>query len=154
MARQEIITWSGSEYPHRPKEKRWYVVAVFIAVLACATSIYFENTLFAIFIIVAMFAFVLLGSRAPRIIEFCINDHGIRANNSFYPYENLHSFWVRQEEHGYVLVLRTTKAIAPYIFLHIDDADPNDIRDVISEFLPETPHEKTLLESFEEYIGF
>jgi hypothetical protein len=154
MREIEVLEWSAPEFTHCPKDSRWYIITIGIGASFIVISIILKNFLFSVFILLALFSFTLLGARKPKILSYSIDDIGIRAGKTLYPFETLESFWIRKEDDGNLLVLQSSQTFAPYVFIPIGSENPTDIKEFLKDSLHEHPHPKGLLETFEEFIGF
>ena len=90
------------------------------------------------------FVVYLLGHRAPRYIEHKITPLGIELDGRVFLFDELQSFWILY--HGPVkeLILRSKKTLMPLIHLQLEYADPNKIREILLDFLPEKEEEEPL----------
>jgi len=150
----EKISWHTPEYLHTEKTTDWYWIVGIVSVSIALLAIIFCNIIFAIFIIVASFTLSLFASREPEIIEVVIDSYGVKIHNIQYPYKNLESFWVETREIRPKVVLKSKKVLMPYITILIHDANPEDIKTVLSRYLPEHEHTEPLLEKLLIYLGF
>jgi len=149
-----LLSWHTEEYRHIPKDTRWFKRAIIFAIFLLVVSLYLQNFLFSFLIVVGTFSFITLGRRHPNIVEFGITNQGVFADKTLYLFQTLESFWVREEEHGNTLVLKSERHIMPYIIIPLGNEDIDHVRELISRKLHEFPHEKTPAEVFAEYIGF
>lgn len=148
------ITWQAPEYYHRDKSADWYWAVGIIALSAAGTAIILDNVIFGLVIIIATFSLMMYASRRPATIDIEINERGVKTGKMYYPYSNLESFWV-EENHSYPkILLKSKNVIVPHIVIHIEDEDPNEIRDFLREHLTEEEQSESLIHAIMEYLGF
>jgi hypothetical protein len=148
------ITWQAPEYYHRDKSADWYWAVGIIALSAAATAIILDNVIFGILIVIATFSLMMYASRRPLTINVEINERGIKTGKMYYPYTNLDSFWV-EENHAYPkILLKSKNVIVPHIVIHVEDEDPDEIRDFLREHLTEEEQHESLIHLVMEYLGF
>jgi hypothetical protein len=149
-----LISWHAEEYKHIPKDSRWFKRALIVASVLFIISISLGNFLFSFLIAVGTFTFLTLAGRHPDVIEFGITQKGVFVDKTLHPFQNFESFWIRDEEDGDILSLKSHRHIMPYIILPLGDADIARVHEIMLKKLPEVPHEKTFAEIFTEYIGY
>lgn len=148
------ITWQAPEYYYREKSADWYWAVGIISVSAAATAIILENVLFGLLLIIGAFSLMIYASRRPEIIDIEINEKGVRMGRVFYPFANLDSFWV-EENHSYPkILLRSKKVLVSHIIVHLENENPEDVREFLREHLPEVEQSESLAHTLMEYLGF
>ncbi len=148
------ITWETIEYLHREKTADWYWIVSIVTLSIALISIILNNIIFAILIIVASFTLSLLSSQKPKIIKAEVNNIGVLINKTLYPYKELDSFWVETRDHNDRILLKSKKILMPLISVFIDDVDPEEVRELLAEHLPEEEHREPFLEKLLKYLGF
>lgn len=150
------ISWEAPEYTYYPKQKEWHwLVGIIATGLVILAVVVMKSFLFGVFIAVAAFTIMLVGTRKPRIVLFEISSRGVAASKKLYPYNNLKSFWIRYDPpRKKELSLESKKTFMPYIIMPLGDTNPNIIREQLIRFLPEKEHEESLIESISHYLGF
>ncbi|MCL5004478.1 MAG: hypothetical protein M1170_00845 [Patescibacteria group bacterium] len=161
------ISWQIPEYEYRPKDVSWFWVSLIVAIILFAFSIWQENFLFAVFVVIAFFIINHLSNRFPPIWEIKINEKGIfiglpnSEKRKFYPMENLESFDIHSEiyENGEEaeykkLVLKLKAKISPFLKINIYPKDEPAIKGFIAEFAPQEELPKSLTDSLSELIRF
>lgn len=148
------INWHAPEYYFREKSADWYWAVGIISLSAAATSIILDNVLFGLLLVIGAFSLMIYASRRPAIIDIEINEKGVKAGKVFYPYSNLDSFWV-EETHSYPkILLRSKKVLVTHIVIHLEEKDPEEVREFLREHLPEVEQSESLAHSVMEYLGF
>ena len=128
----ERIKFTTLEHTHREKTKEWHIVLGIIFISLVVGAVILGNLLLAVFFGLAGVTLAISGNRVPREQEITIGFRGIRVDDVFYPYENLHSFWVEEEYGPRRLLLKSTKYLMPYVVILL----PEDIdTEVLTEYL-------------------
>ena len=149
------LRWSAYEHEHIERGSDWYWALGIIAVSAAITSILFGNVLFAILIAVASGTIGLLAARPPELHEFEISQSGIRTGHVLHDYESIIAFWIDEESGPEPLLLvDTTKMMAPNLVIPLADIDPETVRDILIEHVDEIPMKEPLAHKILEYFGF
>ena len=151
---QPLISWDAPEHIHTEKNNDWYWAVGIITITAAALAFIFNNIIFGIFIIVGAFALVVHASKKPRIIHVEINDRGVVIDSVLYPFLSLESFWIDAHERPAKVLIKSHKTFMPYITIHIEDVDPEQVRDVLLNYIAETEHHEPLSQKILERFGF
>jgi hypothetical protein len=107
-----------------------------------------------IFVIVAVLALILHASSHPRTVTCEINDRGVMVDKTLYPFVSLDSFWIPHDEYPHKVILKSRKTFMPFVILYIEEVDPEDIRQVLMNYIAETEHQEPLLKHLLERLGF
>jgi hypothetical protein len=83
-----------------------------------------------------------------------IDNLGVTFGNVKYPYYNLESFWVETRDGYPRLLLKSQKILMPFIVIHTEDENPEEIRHFLGQHLKEEEHTEPLLEKVLIYLGF
>ncbi len=154
MATEALISWNAPEHFYVEKSPDWYWAVGIITLAIAAVTIIFGNIITGIFVLVAAVTLVIHASHPPKIIYHEINDRGIIANDRFYPFLALESFWIPHDEQPSKIILKSRKLFMPYIILFIDELDPEDIREIMLRYIAETEHHEHFLHKVMEGLGF
>ncbi|MDB5259714.1 MAG: protein of unknown function with transrane region [Candidatus Taylorbacteria bacterium] len=154
MAAAPIISWHALEHHHTEKTSDWYWSVGIIAATAAALAFIFGNVIFGILIIVGTTALLLASSKHPRLMYCEINDRGVVMGDILYPFLTLESFWIDPHQHPSKILIKSQKVFMPYITVHIDDVDPEEVREVLLNYIAETQHHEPLTQKILEYLGF
>ena len=152
----EKISWQHSEHVHREKTTDWYGSVGIIATGGVFLSIFFQNFLFAIIIILFVATSFALTKREPKILPFEISRKGMRAGNVLYPYSLLESFWVIDEDIEDMILFRSKKPLSPIIVIPYssEEIHPELLRDYLLDYLDEEELQEPLYQVIMEYFGF
>lgn len=151
------IIWETHEYLFQEKTNDWYWGVAIIALSAAVIAIIFGEILLALLIIIGSFTLCLVGARRPNVVRYEINNTGVLIENILYPYATLSSFWVENNSHMGIpskVIFKSRKIVSPFLVLHIEDIDPELMRDFLLDHLPEAEHSEPLSQKLLEYFGF
>ena len=151
---QPLISWDAPEHIHTEKNNDWYWAVGIITITAVALAFIFKDIIFAIFIIVAAFALIVHASKKPKIIHCEINDRGVVINDILYPFLTLESFWIDAHERPAKILIKSHKTFMPYITIHIEEVDPEKVRDILLNYIAETEHTEPVSQKILERFGF
>ncbi len=150
----EQIEWTAPEYIHTEKTTDWYWIVMIIGISIAIISIIMNNVIFAVLIIVSCVTLALFASRPPGSIRVKINNKGVQMGNILYPYTQLISFWVIPDGRHPKVILKTKKTFMPYINILLADTDPDEVKDVLDNYIPEEEHVELFLEKLMIHLGF
>lgn len=151
----QIISWEAYEYPVQEKSSDWFWIVGIVGIAGAVTSLVLGNMLFALIILLAATAGIILSMREPDVASFSLLPRGVRINDELIPYSSIDCFCIDEEHrHGPQLFLRTRSILNPFISITI----PEDYIDVIDAFLRNKLNEEELDEPFGhralEFFGF
>ncbi len=146
------LEWEDFEHAHQEKHPDWFWIVGIVSATIAILSIIAGNMLFAVIIIIASFTGAIHAKHHPRLIKFELNPRGIVIDSILYPYINLDSFWVNDDENK--VLIKSKKLLMPYILLHLGDIYPEDARDYLLQHLTEEEHHEPLLQKLLEWLGF
>ncbi|MFC1645320.1 hypothetical protein ACFL08_04820 [Patescibacteria group bacterium] len=144
-----IMSWKAPEYEHYPKEKNWYIVAGLIlsAIVIYATVI--NAPIMAItFILIGIVGYLYL-EKEPVIVSFKITHDGIIAGGEIYEFNSIDSFWIFYDQTSRIISLHTDSWLLPYVHIPIHDQDPSKVREVLVDFIKESKHEPSVIDTIE-----
>lgn len=138
------VNWEAPEYLHFEKTRNWtltlFAIGLAFLILAVTVGSYTGATL----ALLVTFVVYLFGHRAPRYLNYKITPLGIEADGRVFLFDELASFWIIYHPPVKELILRSKKAFMPLVHIQLEYADPNKIRDILLEFLPEKEEEEPL----------
>lgn len=134
----EIIGWRAPTHEKGDRSTDWYWALGIIGVCGALAAVLLGNVLFAVIIGVGALSLGVLVAREPREHDVRIEVQGITVDGDFYPWESLRSFWVAPGRNATRLFVTTGGIVHPHLVLAIHEpADPQDVYDYLSIFLPE-----------------
>ena len=154
MAKSALISWNTPTHHHTEKGSDWYWVVGIITLAITAVCIIFGQIITGLFVMVAAIALVLRASQPPHIVYCEINDRGILYDKTLYPFVTLESFWIPHDDIQPRLLLKSLKTFAPLFVIHLDGADPDEVREILLKYIAETEHHEPFLTHVIEAAGF
>ncbi len=150
------LTWSAYEHEHIERGADWYWALGIVAISAALTAILFGDVLFSVLIVAAAITLGLLAHRAPPLSKFEISDKGIRVHGELHRYSEIISFWVEDEHHHDrpLLLVDTTKIMAPNLIIPIEHIDPALVRAYLKERAKEVHMKEPISHKILEFFGF
>ena len=126
-----------------------------IITLAVAVVLFlFGEIITGIFVVVAALALALHASKPPQSVYYEINDRGIVTGDTLYTFLNLDSFWIPHDEWPPRLLLKSRRLFMPLMVIYIDEADPEEVREILLKYIAESEHHEPFLKRLMEWVGF
>jgi len=133
-----LYEWQAHEHVHREKTQRWFMVLAAVATITVAFFVISLNIIGAITLAFVAILVYIMAQQKPDTMRYRIMVDGVAIGNTLYQYEDLSSFNIVYEpDETKVLLIRSQRTLAPLVAMEIGVADPNDLRDLLLEFLPE-----------------
>ena len=155
MPDKQTLQWSAYEHDHIERGSDWFWALGIVTICVVITSILFHDTLFAVLIILAAGTIGMLANVPPELVEFEISERGVRVGKELHRFDEIISFWVEDEHDGAPLLLvDTTKFMAPNLIIPIAGDDAPVIRDFLKEYAEEVPMKEPLAHKILEFFGF
>jgi len=148
------ISWSAPEFAHYEKNRGWFLGLFLITAILLAIAVLMKNFLFAFLIIVSVFLIYTQAKKRPRLIEFIISEKGVTIDEKLYPYNELHSFWIFEEPEAQILSLISKKIIHPRLPIPLGDKTSEEIKEVLSIFIPLKKQEEAFSETLARKLKF
>lgn len=149
-----LISWDAPEHHHIEKNNDWYWSVGIITITAVALCIIFNNIIFGILLLTCSFALVVHAYKKPEIIHCGINDRGIVVGETLYPFLSLESFWIDAHMRPSKIILKSHKLFMPFIIIYIEGIDPEDVREILLNYISETEHHEPISQKLLEMLGF
>jgi hypothetical protein len=153
----EGLSWQAYEFAHRPKTSDFYWAVGIITIGAVVASIFFNNVILAILIIVASLSLLLHANKAPRLLEYQLMQRGLVINNTLYPIVTLESFWIDEYDNSTSkLIVKSTKKTMVYIIVPLaPEIKADDVRHFFFQHkIAEVEHHEPVSQQIMEYLGF
>lgn len=97
MQQAEKIEWLAPQYEHKDQSMDWFWALGVIIVATAITAIIYRNYFFAILIILGGLLLGYFTVKKPEMIDYELNEKGLRMKNRLHPYEEIKTFWIRKE---------------------------------------------------------
>ena len=119
-------------------------------------SLFTKNFIFALIIILAAFTLFIWTQKEPQKVSFAITKKGILINRkNLLAFGNLKSFWIFSgpSEIKYISI-ESKKVFMPRIAIPLGERGPEEIRQVLSKFLPEEEQEESLIDALGKHLKY
>lgn len=151
---EKKISWIAPEHIFTEKTADWYWIVGIVFSTTIIISIILGNIIFAILIFISLVFIFLNAHKAPENIEITINSKGIKKGNKIYFYNELHSFWVEDQNMYPRILFKSKNILSPFIIILIHEDDADEIRELLNQFLEEEYMTENILSKIFIYFGF
>lgn len=151
------IEWSAPEYYHREKNNDWYWAIALVTIITCGLALYFNNYLFAVFIIISGACLILFGFSPPQTLTIVIDKPGFKIGRELYPWKNIKSFNIKDkvENSEYAkLLIETNKYFLPTYTIFIPKELVEEVKKTLLKLIPRSEIDESKSMVFMERIGF
>ena len=149
------IKWVAPEYEFHEKNPEWYWALGIITAALVLAAVVLSNFLFAVFAVLAGFSVGLYGARRPRTILHEINSGGVSLGNRNFNYENIDHFWIDYNPPAKKeLILESKKTFSAHTVILLGNADPEQIRRYLLQYLKEKKIEEALVAGLARVLKF
>lgn len=148
MKEKRVIEWEALEFQNEKKTPDWFWVLWILSISIIIVSVIFGNMSFAILVFISAFALSLQAVQHPKMVNFKMDEKGIIIYNKKYLFQNMDSYWIKEDdEEDSRIIMKSKKAIIPYLIIPIGDTDAEEINDFLEGCLEkkeieEPPHHK------------
>ncbi len=141
-------SWHTLEHEHFDVAPRVYMIAGTLLVFVILYAIFTDSPLMAIVFILVGAVGYLSAQKEPRMLEFLITSKGIIAGNELFGYKGMDSFWIFDDTEFHPFVsFHTPGKMTTHLHIPLGDTDPELVRDILSQFLPEYEHELGIVDT-------
>lgn len=150
-----IISWTASEFIAYQKTVGWFALA-FLAMILVVTVVYFvtKDTISTTTIVILGLIFLILALRKPRVLNYSIDDKGIRIGDRLYGFSMLKSFAIMDEGSIRSIDLMPTQRFLPAVTIYYDPTDESTIINTLSQRLPMEDRRQPLIDRLMHRIRF
>ncbi len=149
------LQWSCYEHEYRIRGPYWFLYPLIAATIGMVFGIITRSYLFVIFVFVAFVLLTYYMKRPPRMRTYKIEKRGVWLEDTLMHYGKLKSFWIFT--HALMapeLLLETGRPINPFLSIRLEGINPEEVKHVISRYLPEKEHSDTAFDQIARIIGF
>ncbi len=150
-----IMHWKADRFEDLDRHPRWHVVVFISLVVLLAYSLFTNNFLLAIIIILSGMLIYLFEKMPAKTFRFGITTEGVFAQDRIYQFSRLESFWIFYEpgKNGRKEVsLKRKGNLLTHAHIPMGETDPNKIREVLLKFIPEEEHEESMFDVIERLL--
>lgn len=149
------ISWSASEFIAYHKSAGWYI-QVFLALVVVAGVAYFltRDLITTVSIMIIGIIFLVFAGRKPRVLNYGIDDDGVRIGDKLYAFGAIRSFAVIDEGQFHSITLLPLQRFMPSISMYYEPQDEDKIVDVLGSYLPMEDRKQDAIDRFMHKIRF
>ena len=150
----KIIEWQAPDHELPTRAADWYISVIVVGISISIGAIFLNNILFAIFCLLSTASIVIHAAKKPEMIDLIITSRGIQIRHDFFHYNNLHSFWIDDDNGKNDIILHSDRNVLPHLIVPIRGVDPEVVRLELRRHLPEKYAHKNLFDKALDYLGF
>lgn len=151
---EDSLKWSAPEYHHYQRSTDWFWAVGIITISISLLAFFFHNALFGVLILLSAGILIFYTIRVPEDVEYEINRRGVMVNKDLHPYLTIESFWLETRTGEPKIILKSKKAVMPYIIIPVHEDSADEIADVLRQFLEEKEMQEPTSHKVMEYLGF
>jgi hypothetical protein len=133
-----VLAWKAPEYQEYTRNWKYYAIVgvLFLAVLGYCI---YTNDWFTLGVFVILAVFFLWYQRLKPVEKtYRFTQLGLYIDSRFYPYHDIHSYWLILGENNRTLNMYFAKKYVPQLTIMIPkEIDPLKIRNTLSKYVPE-----------------
>ncbi len=135
---EALLSWVAPSFGYKDKNIAW-VLAVVVVFLGLVGYFIYSRDWFSVGVIavVGVVLFWYVAKVRPSETEYSISDMGVTAGQHFYPFSDLHSFWLVYNNKLQTLNVAFTKKYLPSLTINISTVAPQDVKDLLARHIPE-----------------
>ncbi len=152
----EQIVWEIKPHDHIERSDKFYFIIFSAIVVLLLFSIWQNNFLFGIFVIMAGGTIIFLSSQKPQDYKFKLTQDALMVGegDEIYYYSGLSHFDIyRYSPEHQELFIVFKKRIRPNLSIRIHPRDVEKIKDFLSDKIPQKKVEPSIFDIFSKIIG-
>ncbi len=134
---QPVLSWDAPARPVFERTKRWYVVAGIVVFAAAAYGIFSGSWSFAIVCVLAGGMYALIHDHKPGTSHVELHDSGIVLNGVFTRWDEFSGFWILSTPSYSEVRFVAKRQGHGRKSIQLGNQDPNQLRMVLGQRLPE-----------------
>ena len=151
----ESVSWTASEYVAHHKTLVWFAaLGLVISGLTLGVYLLTKEIVSAAVIIIIGVSFGIFGARQPRVLQYAVDEKGLKVGGKLYPYTEIKSFSVLEEGPIRSILLMPMQRFVPPLSIYYDQADEDRILNVIGNYIPHEEHEHDFVDRLMSKIRF
>lgn len=135
---EAVFSWQHQEFVPYKKSIWWYGISIAVLALAVWASVFFDNIMFGVFLVLFYLVVLLTDKETPEMIEFTITPDGLKAGKLFHYYKDIDHFYVIYKKDGIKnLYFEFRNPIKGRLIVPLEDQDAVAIRDFLLKYVKE-----------------
>lgn len=131
-----LFEWTAPERAFKKRDKDFWITAVSILVLFSVVLAFIQEFYLIVALVSVLFLYYVLSTVPPQNIKYKITNRGVNFGDSKYSWKILLRFWFRKSLDTELLEFETNLRIPRQISLVINQADKDQIKQVVLKKLP------------------
>ena len=150
-----MIKWQAPEYYYHEKDVSWYWLVVILAIVITAIALWQRNFLFAVFTVIASGTLLAWGYRKPSLIDFELNDQGLKIDENFHSKDSFSNFSIIKEsdEWGKLLLKKKSK-ISNILAIPIPSNEFDKVKQYCLNFWTEAELKESMIDDISNLLKF
>jgi hypothetical protein len=138
ISNKVVLNWEAPSFQKNERTMKWYLGAgLLIAALIGYSAWQRDWFIIIITIIVSAVSFWYLHTIHPTNIKYRITPIGIYLDERFYPFSEMHSFWMVYNESVKNIYIAFRKKYLPTLTINVENVDPIILKGYLLKKLPE-----------------
>ncbi len=150
---EKQITWQATDSVRSPKSSDWFWILGIFAVSTSVVAILFHNLFFALLVLIASLTLALLAKRTSANINFKLSENGLSVGRELYPWNTIRAFWIDTEATSPLLLVDTTKILAPQLSIPIPKYKAKDVQSLFKKHSKEEELHEPISNKIIEFFG-
>jgi hypothetical protein len=135
---QILLEWSYPEYTLHHRSHSWYFWYGIIAAALIVLSLFSDNYLFAVIIILSSIILFLQNWEHPKTMDLQLRTDGLYLGEKLYSYRDIAEFWIAYDPpHVSKVYLAFESTIVPMQGIPLGETNPLQVREILLKFVPE-----------------
>lgn len=155
VAEKALFSWAGPNFIQTERTMKWYIVAGLLIMGVIGYSAWQQDWfMIGIVVIVSAILFWYIHSMVPQEVAYKITPMGVSVDSKFYPFSEMHSFWMVYNQSVKSLYIVFNKKYLPALTINIEKLDPLILRGYLLKKLPEQESRgESLVDKFTRIAG-
>lgn len=148
------LTWRAKEFEQPDRHPNWYVSLWIFAAALIVVAIILKSYLLVFFIFLSALVVNIYALKVPQVINFELGTDHIIVGDKQYDLDKFDAFWIFERQDGNLLVLNAKKGFRIDLEAPLGDANPDDVRSILSQTLPEKERDESLIDLIASWLKF
>ena len=147
-----LISWEVDESERYHRGRAWYVIMGLLGGALLIYAVASANFLFALLILMFVLVVYVTSIKEPKNLRIEISEDGVKVGETLHHFRNIKRYWFVYEPPMIKNLYLDVKSVAnPSLSLPLADQNPNQIREILSQYLKEDLAEHE--EPFMDFLG-
>jgi len=132
-----ILRWRAPDHYTFERSPFWSLSIGLLAIVLSLVLIFTSNYFPVIIIILAVIVTFQVAHEKPKAQEFAVDKGGVLSRDTYYPFNELKSFWVARHTNKGILYLEPASGLKMPIAIPLGRQNATEVRNFLLQFLPE-----------------